>query len=567
MQELIVEVERLVAEDPAASGDDELCADVLDAERLGDLVAVVQSRRLVELEVRKATDVRWGMSTGQWLAHRARLPVGVTRRRVRVARRLGSGFAEVDAAWADGRLNAEHVRVLHDAANVRIADEIAARLSELIGYASSMSFAHWRMLVRNLVCLLDQDGAFDPNDERERNRASFRDNPEGDGSLVVSFDRATYASIRHLVEARADRLFRAEQRERVSTPDLRVSSRATLLAMALVELVREGAASDPCSTSGPVTEATIVFTEDAEPSGDTVDDTDRAPVADRDPVGSDDETSAGPTTTVAPDAAREVPSRPGAARRDERPAHTGDGPHPDRCRTPSASQPDRSVWRAWTLDGLLLPADPALAAMICDAQVRGLVIDGEGRPLRMGRSVRYATAAQRAALGVRDGGCVFPGCDSPPSWCDAHHVVPVERFGTTDIEVLALLCRRHHRITHRTGWTMHATDDQWFWWRTPSGDTLWSQRHGRQRAGPPPPGPAASETTDARPIRRTGTCGRTHVTGPDRTIWLDADPPPRHRISWPNRNDPAAIGWRRHATDELTGLIRTEMEQSRRTES
>ena len=34
---------------------------------------------------------------------------------------------------------------------------------------------------------------------------------------------------------------------------------------------------------------------------------------------------------------------------------------------------------------------------------------------------------------------------------------------------------------------MHVTPDQWFWWETPSGNTFWSQRHGKQRAGPAPP--------------------------------------------------------------------------------
>jgi hypothetical protein len=34
---------------------------------------------------------------------------------------------------------------------------------------------------------------------------------------------------------------------------------------------------------------------------------------------------------------------------------------------------------------------------------------------------------------------------------------------------------------------MTATVDGWFWWTTPTGDAIWSQRHGTQRAGPAPP--------------------------------------------------------------------------------
>ncbi len=95
---------------------------------------------------------------------------------------------------------------------------------------------------------------------------------------------------------------------------------------------------------------------------------------------------------------------------------------------------------------------------------------------------------QRRAIALRDGGCVFPGCGCPAAWTDAHHVehyTPTE--GPTDIDNLAGLCRHHHRVTHRNGWTMTATADGWFWWTTPTGDQIWSQRHGTQRAGPAPP--------------------------------------------------------------------------------
>jgi hypothetical protein len=45
------------------------------------------------------------------------------------------------------------------------------------------------------------------------------------------------------------------------------------------------------------------------------------------------------------------------------------------------------------------------------------------QPLEVGRTSRVVTAAQRAALLVRDGGCAVAGCDRPPAWCEAHHLV------------------------------------------------------------------------------------------------------------------------------------------------
>ena len=130
---------------------------------------------------------------------------------------------------------------------------------------------------------------------------------------------------------------------------------------------------------------------------------------------------------------------------------------------------------------------PKVAAiLLCDPLITALVVDLLGVPLDMGRKIRLANRDQRRALTQRDGGCIFPGCDCPPSWCDAHHVIWWEHDGPTDIWNLALLCRYHHGVTHRRGWTMTAAGDDWFTWTTPTGDTLHSQRHrGRSPTGHP----------------------------------------------------------------------------------
>jgi len=130
--------------------------------------------------------------------------------------------------------------------------------------------------------------------------------------------------------------------------------------------------------------------------------------------------------------------------------------------------------------------DATTRALRCDASVHALIVDGLGTPLDLGSTVRFASDDQRRALQVRDGGCVFPGCDRPPGWCDAHHVHPVDEGGTTELALLASLCRVHHGFSHRHGWTMHATGDGWFWWTTPGGASFWSQRHGHHRTGPTP---------------------------------------------------------------------------------
>lgn len=87
--------------------------------------------------------------------------------------------------------------------------------------------------------------------------------------------------------------------------------------------------------------------------------------------------------------------------------------------------------------------------LLCDADVCRVVTHGASRVIDVGRSERTATQAQRNALLIRDGGCVFPGCDRPPGWCQAHHIVWWEHGGTTDLSNLAYLCNRHHVAVHK----------------------------------------------------------------------------------------------------------------------
>ncbi len=106
-----------------------------------------------------------------------------------------------------------------------------------------------------------------------------------------------------------------------------------------------------------------------------------------------------------------------------------------------------------TADGAAV--DPlAAAVLLCDSVVRPFQVDDKGRILWGGRRRRSITHAQRAALAIRDGGCVFPDCVAPPSWCDGHHVEWWRDDGPTDIDNLVLLCRRHHGYAHSEDWTL-----------------------------------------------------------------------------------------------------------------
>ncbi len=107
----------------------------------------------------------------------------------------------------------------------------------------------------------------------------------------------------------------------------------------------------------------------------------------------------------------------------------------------------RAPTRSESSVGTPVPAE-TVRRLACDAQVSRVITSGRTEPLEVGRTVRVVPPSLRRALAVRDGGCAFPTCDRPVTWCDAHHVRHWADGGRTDLSNLALLCRRHHRMTH-----------------------------------------------------------------------------------------------------------------------
>lgn len=97
---------------------------------------------------------------------------------------------------------------------------------------------------------------------------------------------------------------------------------------------------------------------------------------------------------------------------------------------------------------------------LCSTGTVGVRFDDEGQCVNVGRDQRLFTARQRIGLAVRDGGCRFPDCERPPSWCEAHHIDYWHRDdGRTDIADGILLCRNHHMLVHDNHWTIERRDD------------------------------------------------------------------------------------------------------------
>lgn len=101
--------------------------------------------------------------------------------------------------------------------------------------------------------------------------------------------------------------------------------------------------------------------------------------------------------------------------------------------------------------------------LACDAQLIPIVLGGPSEALDVGLTKRLFTPAQRKAVLLRDKGCSFPGCSTPAGWTDIHHVIHWIFGGATDLSNAAALCRRHHVIVHRYGYTATVTATEVIW--------------------------------------------------------------------------------------------------------
>jgi hypothetical protein len=80
----------------------------------------------------------------------------------------------------------------------------------------------------------------------------------------------------------------------------------------------------------------------------------------------------------------------------------------------------------------------ALALKIAtDARLVPIVLTAATAVAAHGSGHRIAKPGQRLALAARDRGCSFPGCDIPPAWTEAHHVIEYHDGGPTTLDNLA----------------------------------------------------------------------------------------------------------------------------------
>lgn len=120
--------------------------------------------------------------------------------------------------------------------------------------------------------------------------------------------------------------------------------------------------------------------------------------------------------------------------------------------------------------------------LACDAAVIPIVLGGKGQPLDVGRATRTVPDGLRRAVIARDGGCAFPSCDRPPSWCEVHHIKEWELGGETALSNLVTMCKVHHRLLHHTPWEVRLGEEGLPEFIPP----YWIDRNRTPRRKPPP---------------------------------------------------------------------------------
>jgi hypothetical protein len=407
---LAAAVDGLAAQDLAGLADGALAERVMALRGLVDRLEGHWLGELAALDARGAAGAEHGVqagSTAAWLRHRLRMSAGAAASCVRTARALYRGPLTATAeALAEGTISPAHAQVLaagtHD-----LPDHVAADAEPvLLEAARCLDPPRLRRAIAHLRLVADPDGTDAQAERRHQQRglwlaATWEGMVALNGLLDPEAGQTVLAALEPLARpTNADDDRSGGQRR----------------ADALAELARRSLQAGRLPQSGGVRPQLLVTVDLDSLLG---------------PGGLGGAT--GGTDALDPEACRRL-ACDGAVTRVLVTRH------------PTNHHPGT--------DGGLAARLRAAAALLPP------VLGGAPtQPLEVGRTSRVVTAAQRTALAIRDGGCVFPGCDRPLAWCEAHHLRHWLHGGPTDLENLALLCRTHHRAVHEGGRRLHRDPD------------------------------------------------------------------------------------------------------------
>jgi Domain of unknown function (DUF222)/HNH endonuclease len=381
---------------------------VLQLRRLLDRLEGHWLKELADVDACGAAGAEEGQqpgSTASWLRNRLRLGAGAASGALRTARALFRGpLTATAAALVGGELSVAHARVLADGTHELPNDVIVQAEPVLVDAAGRLDPPRLRRLLGHLQLVADPEGADRTSEHRHQRRGVWL-SPTWEGMVAID----------GLLEPEAGQL----------------------LMTALEPLARPANAEDPRSGGQRRADALTELARRSLEQG-------RLPQTG----------GVRPQLTVTVDL-------DSLLHRHGTPGGEGGWAGPlaaEACRRLAC---DGAVTRV-LVDRLPVPGEAEglggrlRAAMALLPPILG---GAPTQPLDVGRTTRVVQAAQRTALAVRDGGCVFPDCDRPLAWCEAHHLRHWLHGGPTDLANLALLCRAHHRAVHEGGWRLTRRPD------------------------------------------------------------------------------------------------------------
>jgi Domain of unknown function (DUF222)/HNH endonuclease len=444
---LVAELNELAAHDPSRLADQVRAERVLVLRRLVDRLEGHWLSELAAVDASAAAGADEGVqapSTASWLRARLRMGAGAAAGAVRTARALFRGPLTATAqALVDGELTAAHAGVLAHGTQDLAAHLTAEAEPVLVEAARRLDPPRLRRVVAHLCVVADPDSERDRAERRHQRRGVWLA-PTWEGMVALN----------GLLEPEAGQTLLAAL-EPLARPTTAEDTRSggQRNADALTELARRALEGGRLPQTGGVRpQLTVTVDLDSLLGRPGAVGGELGWAGPLDPEGCQRLACDGALTRVL--VTRHSPGQNG---------HHRTGPpgvtyRPNGDELPEAQDPggaeglpaanhtgeDLATWLRAAMG--LLP--PALGGAL-------------SQPLDVGRTTRVVQPAQRSALVVRDGGCVFPDCDRPPGWCEAHHLVHWLHGGPTDLANLALLCRAHHRAVHEGGWRLIRDPDGW----------------------------------------------------------------------------------------------------------
>jgi hypothetical protein len=420
-------VDDLAAQDRDGLTDAALAEQVLRVRRLVDRLEGHWLGDLAAVDGRGAAGAEQGVqaaSTASWLRSRLRLGGSAASNAVRTARALFRGpLTKTAEALCDGDISVAHASALAHGTHHLPTHTTAEAEPVLVEAARRLDPPRLRRVVDHLYQATDPDAA-DAQAQRRHERRGFWTATTVDG--MVALQGLLDPEAGQTLLAALDPLARPHGADDDRSGDQRRAD-------ALVELARRNLEGGQLPQTGGVRPQLLVTVD--------LDSLLGRPGA----LGGD----AGWAGPLSPEACRRLACDGALTRVLVSRQPGGHRPHLE----------DESLGEG---DELLGEGDLAAWLQTAMALLPPILGGAPSQPLDVGRASRVITPAQRAALAVRDGGCVVPDCDRPLAWCEGHHLIHWLEGGPTDLDNLALLCRAHHRAVHEGGWQLTRGPDGHF---------------------------------------------------------------------------------------------------------